>query len=99
MISSLVKKTPSQRNLTNAVFFAAIMVFVLLISSVVVSLVYAAREADHVASRAEMRIVKLEIERQIEIAQRDQSLFSYWDEAYLSLRGKTRSGIYSRAYC
>ncbi len=84
-----------QRKLRRSVYFAAFVVFVMLIGSVIISLFFAAREADRVASVTEQRIVAIEIDRQVEIVKRDQSQVSYWDQAYLALRGKPDANFIS----
>ena len=88
MINSKKNEAQSQLKLTKSVYISAFAVFILLIGSVAISLFHAAREADRIASHTEQRIVKLEIDRQIEIAQRDQSQISYWNEAYSALKSK-----------
>ncbi len=81
------KSLPKQK-LTRSVFLIAAGVFILLVASAATSLLHSAREADRIASLTEQRLVKLEITRQFEIAKRQQSQISYWDQGYLALSGK-----------
>ncbi len=88
MSNKIDQKNKPKQKLTRSVFLVAAGVFVLLVASAATSLLYSAREADHIASLTEQRLVKLEIARQFEIAKRQQSQISYWDQGYLALSGK-----------
>ena len=88
MKNRIDQKDQPKQKLTRSVFLIALGVFVLLMASAATSLLYSAREADRIASLTEQRLVKLEIARQLEIAKRQQSQISYWDQGYLALSGK-----------
>ena len=82
------QNTRPKQKLKRSVFLIAVGVFVLLVASAATTLLHSAREPDRIASLTEQRLVKLEIARQLEIAKRQQSQISYWDQGYLALRGK-----------
>ena len=88
MSNKIDQKNKPKQKLTRSVFLIAVGVFVLLVASAATSLLHSAREADRIASLTEQRLVKLEIDRQLEIAKRQQSQISYWDQGYLALSGK-----------
>lgn len=88
MSTKIDQKNRPKQKLTRSVFLIAAGVFVLLVASAATSLLHSAREADRIASLTEQRLVKLEIKRQFEIAKRQQSQISYWDQGYMALSGK-----------
>jgi len=93
MKNKIDQKNRPKQKLTRSVFLIAVGVFVLLVASAATSLLHSAREADRIASLTEQRLVRLEIARQLEIAKRQQSQISYWDQGYLALSGKPDFGF------